>query len=80
MITIWKSKYVVTVLVAFFMMSSVFIGTSWNSADITGAQLYTGRHTLSSASSIIVDGTISTDEWSTAQHKVRWYMNADPEN
>ncbi len=80
MITLRNTKLVVTALLAFFLMSSVFIGTSWNSTNITNAQLYEGRHSLSSASSIIIDGTISTDEWSTAQHKVQWYMDADPEN
>ncbi len=80
MITLRNTKLVVTALLTFFLMSSVFIGTSWNSTNITSAQLYEGRHSLSSASSIIIDGNISTDEWSTAQHKIQWYMNADPEN
>jgi hypothetical protein len=62
------------------MLSSVFIGTSWNSTNITALNLSRGSSTLSSASSIVIDGELSADEWSTAVHKVQWYMDADSEN
>ena len=75
-----NSKLVIAVLAAFFMMSTVFIGASWDSSHVTALNLQDDRSTIASASSIVIDGTLSTDEWSTAQHKVQWYMDADPEN
>ncbi|OLS21636.1 MAG: hypothetical protein ThorAB25_26680, partial [Candidatus Thorarchaeota archaeon AB_25] len=76
---IGNSKPTFAVLFAFFMMSSVFIGTSWNNASITVLNLNRESH-ISSVSSIVIDGELSTDEWSNAVHKVQWFMDADPEN
>ncbi|MHA1963815.1 MAG: hypothetical protein ACXACG_01935 [Candidatus Thorarchaeota archaeon] len=76
---IGNSKPVFAVLVTFFMMSSVFIGTSWNSSNFTVMNLNRGSH-ISSASSIVIDGILSADEWSNAVHKVQWYMDADASN
>ncbi|MHA2204411.1 MAG: hypothetical protein ACXABC_01020 [Candidatus Thorarchaeota archaeon] len=80
MIKVNNSKYAVTILVAFYMMSSVFIGNSWNNSNITGANLINEGNTISSVNSIIIDGNLSVDEWNTAVHKAKWYMDADPEN
>ncbi|MHA2359467.1 MAG: hypothetical protein ACXAB5_04285 [Candidatus Thorarchaeota archaeon] len=75
-----KSKPTLAVLVAVFMLSSVFIGTSWNNTNITAMNLNRGNHIISSASSIVIDGNLSVDEWSDAVHKVQWYMDADASN
>ncbi len=77
---IQNSKLTLTALLTFFMVSSIFIGASWSSSDLSAMRLHDGGSALAAASSIVIDGTLSTDEWSTAQHKVQWYMDADPEN
>ena len=76
---IGKSKSAFTVVVAFFMISSVFIGTSWNSADITALNLSRGSH-ISSVSSIVIDGILDVGEWSDVLHEIQWFMDADPSN
>ncbi len=75
-----NSKLVIAVVAAFFMVSTVFIGASWDSSHVAALNLQDDHNIMASASSIVIDGTLSTDEWSTAQHKVQWYMDADPEN
>ena len=74
-----RIKPTIAVLVAFFMMSSMLIGTSWNSSNISALTLNNHSH-ISFVSSVIIDGTLSVDEWSDAQHIVEWYMDADPAN
>jgi hypothetical protein len=74
-----KSKSILAVFVAFFMISSVFIGTSWSSPNIVTANLKEGFQT-SSASSIVIDGNLSVNEWTDAVHKIQWFMDADPSN
>ncbi len=75
-----NSKFPFAVLVTFFMISSIFIGTSLDSSNITFLNLNRETHIISSTSSIVIDGNLSTNEWSNAVHKVQWYMDADPEN
>jgi hypothetical protein len=75
-----NSKLVLVMFAAFFMMSSVFISTSWSGTNIIAMNLNRGSSTLSFARSIVIDGDLSADEWSDAVHKIQWYMDADPEN
>jgi hypothetical protein len=75
-----NSKLAFAMLAALFMMSSLFISTSWSGTNIIAMNLNRGSHIISSASSIVLDGVLSMDEWSTAAHKVQWYMDADASN
>ncbi len=73
------TKPVLAVFVAFFMMSSIFVGASGDGTDISLLSLNRESH-ISSASNIVIDGNLSAGEWSDAIHKIQWYMDADPSN
>jgi hypothetical protein len=75
-----KTKPTFAVLVAFFMLSYVFIGASWNDVNITALNLNRGNHIVSSVSDIVIDGVLSEGEWSDVLHEIQWFMDADPEN
>jgi len=75
-----STKLAGTVFVAFLMISSVVFGNSLNTSNTANAYLISASNTASMVSSFVIDGDITADEWSTAVHKIQWYMDADDEN
>lgn len=73
-------KLTFALLAAFFMMSSIIIGTSRDCSNIATLNFNSGAHRISSASYFVIDGNLSVNEWSNAVHKIQWFMDADPEN
>lgn len=68
---------IVTVL---FLASAVYgeydLTSSLNSDKVTESN----KTAFVAPSTIIIDGNLSVDEWSGAEHVIQWYMDADPEN
>jgi len=60
-----KTKIVLVVLITFSLGSTLLLDASSKSF-----------HTAA----ITIDGDLSDSDWASADHKVEWYMNADPEN
>jgi len=57
----------------------MFVGTALTNPlfhEVNGNE----RMTNFTPSSIVIDGNLSAGEWSAAEHKIRWYMDADPTN
>lgn len=79
MISRKRLHFILVFFAAFFLASSMFVGTALTNPlfhEVNGNE----RMTNFTPSSILIDGTLSAGEWSAAEHKIRWYMDADPEN
>ena len=50
-----NSKLVIAVVAAFFMVSTVFIGASWDSSHVAALNLQDDHNIMASASSIVMD-------------------------
>ena len=60
-----KTKIVLVVLITFSLGSTLLLDASSKSFHIAA---------------ITIDGDLSDSEWASADHKVEWFMDADPEN
>lgn len=73
-----NDKLIISITVLFLITS--FLGYSANNAPIIALETVPENENSFINSAITVDGNLTQSEWADAEHKIDWFMDADPEN
>jgi hypothetical protein len=79
LVAIGKSRFVFVLIATFCLATSLFVGSALVTPQ-TFDVYSNDRLNKFTLSEIVVDGNLSSGEWTDAEHKIQWYMDADPVN